>query len=272
MCEKRYSLIVFLDEKEIERSETVQVDIVPTKWIFCDDHNKLVCPFINESTKDKINLLHKLVRENKPADSSWNNYRVEVRGTADTYKEGLEKLKILRTQAYAFSTDNEQHILKKQDSIKKQCRLKGMAKKKIKNKSLEDVGTFDLSTDDEMGNSISSQILADSDDNSSSNALSKKSTTSSDVQSYLQNPLPSWLKQSFDKLTYQIGTKQSELIIIKEELAEIKEIRTSVVRQVKEKQKKHDLNLPFNALNDFLLFDENLKTDKSLREEVKLFN
>ncbi|XP_044741237.1 uncharacterized protein LOC123302385 [Chrysoperla carnea] len=181
MCEKRYSLIVFLDEKEIERSETVQVDIVPTKWIFCDDHNKLVCPFINESTKDKINLLHKLVRENKPADSSWNNYRVEVRGTADTYKEGLEKLKILRTQAYAFSTDNEQHILKKQDSIKKQCRLKGMAKKKIKNKSLEDVGTFDLSTDDEMGNSISSQILADSDDNSSSNTLSKKSTTSSET-------------------------------------------------------------------------------------------
>ncbi|KAF5283664.1 hypothetical protein FQR65_LT13788 [Abscondita terminalis] len=183
---KKYCLVLFLDDDCDKKS----VDVVPTDWLFCDKRGSIYCPFIDDFTSSNISLLEKLVRDRKPPNDAWKTYRVDVRGHADTYKEAIKHLEKLKTEPYAFSTDNEDRIKEKQDKIRKQCRLKGVQNKQV-DALTSSTAALDkpLEFKKKLADMLHGQPNTSDEDSSVSNSFDEINSVSSDLEPAVQKKI-----------------------------------------------------------------------------------
>lgn len=74
----KFALIVFTEDPG-----QVNIDIVPTNWIFYNEKkDKLYCPFIDVCNEHNVKLLNSLVKRRSSPLSTWKSYAIDIRGTA----------------------------------------------------------------------------------------------------------------------------------------------------------------------------------------------
>ncbi|XP_044742870.1 uncharacterized protein LOC123305268 isoform X2 [Chrysoperla carnea] len=73
--------------------------------------------------QSKYKLLQSMIKKSEDPLPDWSDYPVEIRGRAANFKEAEERLNILKTKPYAFSTDNDESVklklLKEKKSLTK---------------------------------------------------------------------------------------------------------------------------------------------------------
>ncbi|KAK0071437.1 hypothetical protein PV326_001249, partial [Microctonus aethiopoides] len=131
----KFALIVF-----IEDPGQLKIDIVPTNWIYYNETNdKLYCPFIDVCNEHNVELLNSLVKRRPSPLSTWKSYAIDIRGTANTYKEATKKVEKLISQPYVFSTEDEEHALQRAIEIKRFYKMKTIVKEKCCDEQFESV-------------------------------------------------------------------------------------------------------------------------------------
>ncbi|KAK0074952.1 hypothetical protein PV325_007597 [Microctonus aethiopoides] len=80
--------------------------------------------------KSKKQLLQSLIENCEEPSPNWPEYDVEIRGRADTYKGAEARVKILRREPYAFTTDNEESAKFQASEDIKLFRIKSTANKR----------------------------------------------------------------------------------------------------------------------------------------------
>ncbi|KYN13312.1 hypothetical protein ALC57_14492, partial [Trachymyrmex cornetzi] len=143
-----YKLIHFVEGYENEQR---CIDIVPSSWITYDvvsDHLMTIfmpLPYTTESTE----ILHCLVKSKSNPPTSWPSYKVNLVGDAKNYKSAVNKLKLLNSKEYAYSTSSD-HGKIRSLADKKSYKLKAVKPtNKDHEKKLLNVPSLDSESDND---------------------------------------------------------------------------------------------------------------------------
>ncbi|XP_074104096.1 uncharacterized protein LOC141530716 [Cotesia typhae] len=87
-----------------------EVDIVPARWLFYNNKSETCyCKFMPEPyDMSKFQQLQIMVKRCEDPLPDWPDYPVEIRGRASNFKEAQERLDVLKTEPYAYTTENEE--------------------------------------------------------------------------------------------------------------------------------------------------------------------
>ncbi|XP_025835995.1 uncharacterized protein LOC112906303 [Agrilus planipennis] len=260
-----YSLVLYVDDrKDINSLE--MIDIVPSSWLTYDDKDDcLKCPCYNKGTKKNIDIFTNAVQNLLSPPASWKLHCVEIHGYANTYASGLKRLETLKVKRFAFTTDDDADEEEKQEKIEKQYRLKGTKDTGKKVEQLLSECQEHFAAKDPINPNETKSKAA-----SARSAKTKKKDNLDDVIIAI-NELQTVMLDRFNKLSYQIGTLQSEILKQKLEIEEMKKSKSSHLNAPADPSGMFNIEgyaTPFKNIHDFEKFDKNLGKSVELRQKV----
>ncbi|XP_043471280.1 uncharacterized protein LOC122512384 [Leptopilina heterotoma] len=103
---KKYLLFEFIYPDKNSVNSVKDIDFACKDWIFFDDEeNELLCQFMPPPyTNENHRLLTDLLKADAPAPADWPAYPITLKGHAATYEEALQKLRVLETEKFAYTT------------------------------------------------------------------------------------------------------------------------------------------------------------------------
>lgn len=77
--DEKFILVLFVDDP----GEMKNIDIVPAGWVYFDEQsNKLVTPFISDSSTKSFKMSNTLVKSESEPPKTWPIFPIEIRGYA----------------------------------------------------------------------------------------------------------------------------------------------------------------------------------------------
>ncbi|KAJ8671355.1 hypothetical protein QAD02_002614 [Eretmocerus hayati] len=134
-----------------------ELDIVPSLWIrYKFSESKLILKYPDNNSSESFEQLQNMVKLQKEPSKSWPAWDVEIKGGANDYETAVKRMEILKTNPYAFTTDQEENF---QAKAQQQTEL-------YKKEALHKVMTISKQSDDQIESS--SEELLDSEHSYSS--------------------------------------------------------------------------------------------------------